>query len=182
MTLPSVYRGSCSCGECKFETYTEPFLTLNCHCSHCRNSYGRDFASVTIFWYPAVHIAGPIEYETTTALMGLVGAKRNYCRKCKDKFGSNGIRGYTGLKLVATKYLSRVDDDNKDGSSQHPEPTANIYYDSGLKKGDMGLQTTHSDIGSIAFSVWSVVKALPQLVHLLVRLTLDGIVSKLKKD
>jgi hypothetical protein len=114
--------------------------------------------------------------------MGLVGLKRNYCGKCKDVFGSCGIRFYTGLKIVANKYLSRVDDDKNDGSSQHPEPTVNINYDSGLKKGDMGLPTVHSDISSIAFSIWNVVKGLPQLVHLLVRLTLDGIVSKLKKE
>jgi len=108
--LPIVYRGTCSSGECLVETYTEPFVTFKCHCSNCHRFSGKDLRTPSLFWLPAIRQPqGPVEYETTTVLMGLTGIKQSKCSKCRDlSVCSLGIRAYTGLVFKDPAFLTHV--------------------------------------------------------------------------
>jgi len=157
---------------------------VNCHCSLCREWSGEDYSPLSIFWRVAVQAKGPIEYDKkTTALLGLIGANRSHCGKCKDKhicfFGS---RTFVALAFISPRALTRVISD--DGDASKLKPSVNTYYNSGLKKGEMGVPLTlYSDSGTRLYAIWSIVlKALPQLVGFLLWSLWNGMVSKMKRE
>ena len=166
MVLPVVNRAVCRCGECGVETYSDPFVTVNCHCSHCREmlkNYPEEFETVSLFWSPAAKPHGPIHYYKTSALMGLVSVARGRCSKCQSVLCGYGLRMYTGIFFV--RELSPVHP-RKPGVKDPLQPIANIFYESGLKQGELGMPITiHSDWASFLYCTWIILsKGAPQLV------------------
>lgn len=176
--LPSIYHGSCSCGECKIETFSQPFQTVNCHCSNCRKATGEDFWTISLFWSPVVPFRGPVQYVPTTALSGLVGVKRGSCSKCGQTVWAVGTRAFRGIVLVSRELL------HGNNNEKPPCPTANIFYGSGLQRGNTELLTLHSDFTSRLYCVWDyLANGIPQLVGILVQMAWAKITCKpIKRD
>lgn len=171
-----VQEGSCSCGAVTVQTVTEPITTFNCHCSNCRGFYKKDFAQPGAYWELAVSSQGPVHYTTTYAggPMGyLIMLRRGRCAKCRDPVFAHGARACTGVVFVSTQVLRF-------------EPKFNLYYDSGLRKGTMGLLTKRSEISSSLYVTAQLIyPGLIQLVSLLRNRALEslsGATLGMKKD
>jgi len=94
---------------------------------------------------------GPIEYAPTTALWGLYAMSRGRCAICKEPVLEKCERLIAPFAMIPCELLKI-------------EPDVNIYYGSGLKKGNNGLKTVYSDLGSLLFEIFLiVVKGLPTL-------------------
>ena len=163
-SLPIVHTGTCSCGAVTIKTVTEPMLVINCHCTKCRAFTSEPFSGTTLFWKAAVHIDGfdSLQFEKTSVQFGLVGLKRGRCSKCHDPVIDIG-RGMLGSFCCPSAKVLKV------------VPTANMFYNSGLKEGKLGLKTYHSDFASNIF-VYPILlfKGLPQLWFLLMGSRAEG--------
>lgn len=100
-------RGSCLCGDVKYQIRGNPRSVVACHCTQCRKTSGHYVAATQI---PTEHleikgISSVSWYQSSTA------AKRGFCKNCgsqlfwtelSSKFTSvmaGTIDGYTGLKM-----------------------------------------------------------------------------------
>lgn len=153
MKLPAVNQGTCSCGAVSVRTATPPMLVYNCHCSHCRRFAGADFGRTSMFWSFCVEVVGPVDSQATSGPPG-IGLVRTRCRKCGQGVCDWGAKLVRPLAFPSHKVLNL-------------EPTVNVFYGSGAKKGIMGLTTYHGDYVSFAMhSVPVLTQGIPQLIHL----------------
>lgn len=76
-----IHRGSCMCGQIRYEIHGELTGVLNCHCSTCRKAHGAAFrtrASVKVkdfVWISGEHLlthyeSNPSEYRTFCSVCG----------------------------------------------------------------------------------------------------------------
>jgi len=161
-----VFTGVCQCGACTVDCYSPPWLVVRCHCSKCRVRLHRDFFDDCIFWQFQVHATGPLEYEKTTAMFGLLGMYRSSCQVCKETpICNTGIHLAYGMAMVPAHILKSTKSDSSDVEGSL-KPAANIHFASGLQLGDMGIPVTiHSDFGSHLYEVWKVfTRGLPTLI------------------
>lgn len=69
-------KGSCLCGEIRFETNAEPQGASMCHCSQCRKQSGGIWSSAYVA-DEELQISGDVKwYQTSHA------AKRGFCSTC----------------------------------------------------------------------------------------------------
>tara|TARA_R110002073_G_scaffold302727_2_gene470502 strand:- start:353 stop:757 length:405 start_codon:yes stop_codon:yes gene_type:complete len=71
----------CGCAHLKFESDSEPVLTLCCHCLDCQDALQADFANIAFFSVGSVEMQGaPAEKHYVAAS----GSKtiRQYCPHC----------------------------------------------------------------------------------------------------
>lgn len=162
------YQGTCSCGKVKVGILTEPLLSYNCHCSHCRAFASRyhgeeqPYQSAVMVWRWSVRTHGTILYEPSTGVGGLFAMQRGRCASCLDPVWEKGERFAAPYAMVMTKTLVNV------------VPDTNIYYNSGFQKGPTDVKVTiYSDLGSLLYEVWTVLTSgmwyLPASIVALIR-------------
>jgi hypothetical protein len=146
------YQGKCTCGAVQVGILTEPIMKYNCHCSHCRRFASRyedekepaAYYTSAFVWRWSVRVEGDVEFEQSTGVGAarLFGLQRGRCASCKQPVWEKGTRLALLYAMVAIPPLQGL------------EPDTNIYYDSGLKQGTLGLKTTiYSDLGSLLYEV-----------------------------
>jgi len=98
-------KGSCMCGDVRFETDAEPQGASACHCGQCRKMSGHVWSSAYVARGDLV-IGGPVKWFTSSAL-----AKRGFCGRCGSfmfwvvqgedtiSFALGAVDGPTGLRL-----------------------------------------------------------------------------------
>lgn len=168
------HSGSCSCGAIQVGILTNPFLKFYCHCSNCRRfvrKYNKDadpYNGGGFVWKWSLVLLkeeGEIEYEYMTALGGLMATKRGRCAKCKDVVVEYGLRGALPLAFATLPTFTTF------------QPDTNIFYNSGEKKGTLGMpRTLYSDWGSLLYETWCMFCGLlqiPELVWKRIRALVD---------
>jgi hypothetical protein len=154
------YQGSCSCGKIKIGVDIDPFLNYNCHCSHCREFASKEntkalYHAAGAMWCWNVDLEDEqkvMEYNKTSALVGLFAMSRGRCRYCKDPMIEYCHRLVAPFVMVPTNVLGL------------PPPDTNIFYNSGLKQGTHGLHTLYTDFGSLMYEIWIIlIVAIPSI-------------------
>ena len=162
--------GTCHCGAVSIAIDMKPFLTYNCHCSHCRafaSRYGSEpvpFHGGGAVWkWNVAFLPGHdnnkdddalMEYERSTSLGGLFGMSRGRCRICHQPIWERGERAIFPFAMVMTAPLL---------PELHPD--TDIYYDSGLQQGPTTSTVIRSDLGSLLYELYLiVVVAIPRII------------------
>jgi hypothetical protein len=159
--------GKCHCGAVSIAIDMRPFLTYNCHCSHCRDFASRyrpepvPFHGGGAVWKWNVDIKTTtddvMEYERSYALGGLFAMSRGRCRICHQPIWEKGERAILPLAMVMTHPLL---------PELHPD--TDIFYNSGLQQGPTPGSTTilRSDWGSLLYELFVIVfVAIPLLPY-----------------
>ena len=148
--------GQCQCGQVKISIDTQPFLSYNCHCSHCRGFASKHAPEPAAYhgggavWKWNVKVDGDMDYEPSTSLGGLFAMERGRCSSCKQPVWESGERLILPFAMVMSKPVLDF------------EPDTDIFYDSGLKGGTTGDVVIRSDLGSLLYEVYLIAfKAIP---------------------
>ncbi|MDC0659094.1 GFA family protein [Leisingera sp. SS27] len=98
-------KGSCLCGDIRFETSAQPKGASMCHCSQCRKQSGGIWASAQVC-DEDLTIIGPVSWFEATPQ-----AKRGSCQRCGSflfwkgtaedttSFALGAVDGNTGLSV-----------------------------------------------------------------------------------
>lgn len=135
LAAPPVNQGTCSCGAVQITTITSPMLVYNCHCSHCRGFVKKDFSMSSLYWSFCIKVTGSVDSEVTTGPAPGMGLVRTRCSRCKQNVCDWGDKLVRPLAFPSAQVLNL-------------SPTMNVFYDSGKKKGAMGLTTFRGDFMS----------------------------------
>ena len=104
MTVP--YKGSCLCGQIRFEVDEFAPLTGNCHCSMCRKFHGAAFA--TIAEARRRHFRFTAGEDRLKAYTAANGTTRRFCSNCGSSLTFASPRADPDLVEIA---LGCFDDD-----------------------------------------------------------------------
>ena len=111
-------RGSCLCGDVRYEIEGAIDYASHCHCSQCRKGHGAAFATYGVV--PAAKFRYGKGSESVASFNATPAATRTFCRRC----GSNlEWRGASRPDLVGFA-LGTLDDD------PHLKPRWHIYVGS----------------------------------------------------
>jgi len=100
-----VTRGSCLCGDIRFETAAEPQGASMCHCGQCRKQSGGIWSSAYVK-DSALTISGPVRWFEASPQ-----AKRGFCGRCGSSlfwkahdedttsFALGAVEAPTGLRI-----------------------------------------------------------------------------------
>lgn len=100
-----VTRGSCLCGDIRFETAAEPQGASMCHCGQCRKQSGGIWSSAYVKDI-ALAISGPVRWFEASPQ-----AKRGFCGRCGSSlfwkahdedttsFALGAVAAPTGLRI-----------------------------------------------------------------------------------
>lgn len=106
-------KGSCLCGEVRYQTLAEPQGTSMCHCGQCRKQSGGIWSSAFVP-ESALEVTGPVTWFGASKT-----ASRGFCPHCGSflfwkahdedtiSFSLGSVDGPTGLKL--TKHIFVAD-------------------------------------------------------------------------
>lgn len=81
MELP--IKGSCSCGQVRYELSREPRFMGNCHCRSCQRATGAAYLPVIGVYKSSLHVTGDIKKFTATGGSGK-NIIRHYCNNCSS--------------------------------------------------------------------------------------------------
>jgi len=112
-------KGSCACGEMRFEFNARVLNVVNCHCNSCRSRNGSAFSTYVALPHKALNIVRG--EESLKAFRAGAGTK-HFCANCGSPlFNLNGK--YPGMCMV---YLGALEN--------HAEitPRLNIWHESHL--------------------------------------------------
>jgi hypothetical protein len=153
--------GSCRCGAVSLSIDMKPFLTYNCHCSHCRafasKFEGRELpyhgGAAVWKWNVAIRGDDKIEYEQTSSLGGLFSMSRGRCSNCHQPIWESGERAILPLAMVmAEPFLPGI------------KPNVDLFYDSGAKIRPTASRVLYTDLGSLLYEIYLVLfVAIPML-------------------
>lgn len=154
--------GTCQCGAVSLAIDIKPFLTYNCHCSHCREFASRYRSEPVPFhgggavwkWNVALRKGHDhLEYERSCALGGLFAMSRGRCRTCHQPIWEKGERFILPFAMVMAQPLL-----------PELEPDTDLFYNSGLQQGPTGSTVIRSDGGSLLYELYVIVcVAIPSL-------------------
>ncbi|ANP36948.1 aldehyde-activating protein [Phaeobacter gallaeciensis] len=121
-------RGSCLCGDIRFETAAAPQGPSMCHCSQCRKQSGGVWASAYV---PETELIlhGPVSWYAAS-----VGAERGFCVRCGSflfwkahdedtiSFALGAVEDPSGLKIEKHIFCASKGDyyEIADGLPQKP--------------------------------------------------------------
>lgn len=100
-----VTRGSCLCGDIRFETEAEPQGASMCHCGQCRKQSGGIWSSAYVK-DAELTITGPVSWFEAS-----LQAKRGFCARCGSylfwkahdedttSFALGAVEAPTGLRI-----------------------------------------------------------------------------------
>ena len=71
----------CNCGRLKFESDSEPVLTLCCHCLDCQDALQADFANIAFFGMDSVSVLGELAERHYVSASGSK-TRRQFCPHC----------------------------------------------------------------------------------------------------
>ena len=112
-------RGSCLCGEIRYELTREPMWAHHCHCQRCRKIRGSAFASNLFVPLEAIHYSQGEEHLQTYKLPEAERFTHVFCKICGSSLPfRNEVRG------VVVVPMGSLDDD-----PGYP-PRAHIFVDS----------------------------------------------------
>src|SRR5574341_1183291 len=100
-----VQRGSCLCGQVRYEVTGELKQPLNCHCSMCRKAHGTAFR--TQAWVRAQDFRWQSGAELVSSYESSPGKHRTFCKVC----GSNLITRMDAKKDLYGLPLGTLDTD-----------------------------------------------------------------------
>ena len=98
-------RGSCLCGDIRFETRADPQGASMCHCTQCHKQSGGIWSSAYVL-RSELTVTGPVQWYASSA-----AAHRGFCAKCGSflfwaahdedtiSFALGAVDGPTGLTL-----------------------------------------------------------------------------------
>jgi hypothetical protein len=118
--MTSPYRGSCLCGQIRFEVDVFAPLTGNCHCSMCRKFHGAAYA--TIAEAKRRHFRWTAGEELLKDYTADNGTTRRFCRQCGSSRTFSSPRADPELVEIA---LGAFDDEVP------VTPDAHIFVGSG---------------------------------------------------
>jgi hypothetical protein len=118
--MTSPYRGSCLCGQIRFEVDVFAPLTGNCHCSMCRKFHGAAYA--TIAEAGRRHFRWTAGEELLKDYTADNGTTRRFCRQCGSSLTFSSPRADPELVEIA---LGAFDDEVP------VKPDAHIFVGSG---------------------------------------------------
>lgn len=122
----SKVKGSCLCGNVKYESTAEPAMVATCHCANCQRASGSSF-SVNIAVPPdSVTISGDSlkAYEDTTTDSG-IPMLRKFCANCGSPILSE-VMAAGGMNFIKAGTLD---------DSSWVTPGAEIWCDSKVSWG-----------------------------------------------
>lgn len=146
--------GTCQCGAVSIAIDIKPFLTYNCHCSHCRGfaskyhqSKPAKYHGGAAVWKWNVALQGQenISYEKSSSLGGLFAMSRGRCSKCHQPIWESGERAILPFAMVMTEPLLKL------------QPNTDIFYNSGLQEKPTGKTVVKSDLGSLLYEIYLIV-------------------------
>lgn len=73
--------GGCRCGAVRYTTDSEPFVTFNCHCSHCQQASGAPFTTAVAVPKDTAKITGKKNAYLLTSDRG-TPVHRFHCPNC----------------------------------------------------------------------------------------------------
>ena len=179
------HKGSCRCGAIKVGLLTEPFLRFRCHCSNCRafvskyDKKAQPYNEGGFTWrWSIVDVSsddGKLEYDSYTALGGLMSTRRGRCAQCHQPVLEYAGRfGWCFGFVLLPSFASIAPLDT------------NLFYSSGLHPGTQDLaRTLYSDFASLCYETWCVLTVgifqLPELVWKRMRLDRNDLKATLGK-
>lgn len=120
--MTDVYRGSCLCGQIRFEVDRFEPRTGNCHCSMCRKFHGAAYA--TLAEARSAHFRWTAGEDLLKGYTAANGTTRRFCRECGSSLTFSSPTADPDLVEIA---LGCFDDDVP------VAPNAHIYVASGAR-------------------------------------------------
>jgi hypothetical protein len=98
-----MYKGSCLCGEVKYEILNEPKKVSHCHCTMCKKQHGAAFATyASLLKDDLVYTAG-LSALVTYRSSGTI--KRKFCGACGSSIEWGGSAEYPDWVSIAIATL-----------------------------------------------------------------------------
>lgn len=73
--------GGCQCGTVRYTTDSEPFVTFNCHCTHCQMASGAPFTTAMAVPKDTVKVTGEVLENILVSDLG-TPVHRFHCAQC----------------------------------------------------------------------------------------------------
>jgi hypothetical protein len=97
------HRGSCQCGDVRFEVDADPLFAGHCHCRDCQKASGAGHATSAAFVADALRVQGATAKYESLADSGSA-VIREFCARCGGRLFSRRP-SRPGLVLVAVAAL-----------------------------------------------------------------------------
>lgn len=81
-------KGSCLCGEVKYEVEIYPDKIFNCHCQYCRKAHGAAYATMALANGNSLKIIDP--NQKLTEHKNALGGFRAFCAACGSRLMNYG--------------------------------------------------------------------------------------------
>lgn len=115
---PSIARGSCLCGQVRFQATLPTKWVAHCHCSYCRRAHGAAFVTWAGFRADQVSIdqgtLAPAWYDSSP------GAARAFCPACGSPMFFKSERWPDEMHVARALFTEPLDRD----------PTAHVFFES----------------------------------------------------
>lgn len=79
--MNAVFTGGCLCGAVRYESSSEPMVSVHCHCEDCRKTSGTGHGSHVGISTDAVQVTGEVKFYDAPADSGHV-VSRGFCPTC----------------------------------------------------------------------------------------------------
>ncbi len=73
--------GGCQCGAVRYTSEIEPFITFNCHCTHCQQASGAPFTTAVAVPADQATVTGETRVNSLTSDRG-TPVHRHHCAAC----------------------------------------------------------------------------------------------------
>jgi hypothetical protein len=117
--LVTIARGSCLCGEVRYETSGPPIRVNHCHCSRCRKARGTAYATNLVLQLDAFRYLAGEDRVTVFKVPGAQHFAHAFCRVCGAS--TPRVDESRGIAIVP---MGSFDDD------PGARPERHIYVDS----------------------------------------------------
>ena len=98
-----MYKGSCLCGDIKYELTSEPIKVSHCHCTMCQKQHGAIFATyASLPKSDLVYLSGLnslMSYNSSDSIL------RKFCKICGSNIEWGGSKDYPDWVSVAISTL-----------------------------------------------------------------------------
>ena len=113
-------RGSCACGQVRYEVASSPLQVVACHCDLCKRMGGGPFSVYVVVRAKDFHLAA----GNTQAYQATERTTKHFCGSCGTPMFNANPATYAGLAML---YV---------GTTEHPKahvPRLNIFCESKLE-------------------------------------------------
>ncbi|WP_299626440.1 GFA family protein [Pelagibius sp.] len=107
--MSSGFTGGCLCGAVRYESASEPRITVHCHCEDCRRSSGTGHCTHLAIPEEAFSISGAVTFFERAADSGNM-VRRGFCPSCGSPLYStnSGMPGMIAIRASSLDDLETV--------------------------------------------------------------------------